>query len=121
MKKILLTEDDDFLIDIYSTKLKKEGFIVEIAKTGKECLEKLEKDSYHLLLLDLILPEIDGWQVLEEIKKKREKGEKNFKDLKIVVLSNVQEKEIFSGVDAHLIKSENTPSQVAKRIIELLK
>lgn len=122
MKKILLAEDDDFLIDIYSKMLEKVGFEVDIAKTGKECLKKISEKKYHLLLLDLVLPEIDGFQVLKEIKNKKQKREKTAKGLKIVVLSNVMEKDKidFSLVDDYFIKAHYTPSQLVKKIIALL-
>jgi CheY-like chemotaxis protein len=122
MKKILLVEDDDFLIDIYCKRLEKEGFKVDVAKTGRECLKKLSEGKYHLLLLDLILPEMDGWQVLEEIRKKKEKKEEIVEDLKIVVLSNVMEKEKidFPFLDGYFIKAHYTPSQLVKKIISLL-
>ncbi|NCO80383.1 response regulator, partial [bacterium] len=61
MKKILIVEDDPFLIDIYTTKLKDSGFSVEVAKEGESALRKLTEEKFDLLLLDIVLPQIDGW------------------------------------------------------------
>lgn len=124
-KKVLLVEDDPFLIDIYTTKLKEEGFLVEIAINGKECLKRLKEEKFDLLLLDIVLPEVDGWEILERIKKERE-VEKTKDDLKILVLSNLGQKEEIEkglrlGVDKYLIKAHYTPSEVIKEIREILK
>jgi DNA-binding response OmpR family regulator len=124
MKKVLLVEDDPFLIDIYTTKLKEFGFLVDIATTGQDCLRKLEEEKFGLLILDIVLPQVDGWEILERIKKERE-NQKIRKDLKIVVLSNLGQKEevergLKLGADKYLIKAHYTPSEVMKEIKELL-
>jgi len=61
MKSILLVEDDPFLIDIYTTKFKKVGFSLEVATDGEEALRKLNEKKPGLLILDIVLPQIDGW------------------------------------------------------------
>jgi len=68
MKKILLVEDDPFLIDIYTQKLKKAGFKVEVAKDGEAALRMVQEKKPDLLLLDIVLPEIEGWEILRKIK-----------------------------------------------------
>jgi len=115
MKKVLLVEDDPFLIDIYTTKLKQEGFDLISAKDGEEALQKVEKEKPELVILDIVLPNIDGWQVLKKIKGKA----------KILVLSNLSQKEevekgLKLGADKYLIKSDFTPSQVIKELKEIL-
>jgi DNA-binding response OmpR family regulator len=121
MKKILLIEDDPFLVDIYKTKLSESGFSVEVAPNGKEGLKKLREKNFDLLILDIVLPQVDGWQVLKEI----EKDEK-LKNLKIFVLSNLGQKEEVErgfqmGVVKYFIKAHYTPSEVAKEIKKTLK
>ena len=118
MKTILLVEDDPFLIDIYTTKFKEAGFNVEVASDGKEGLRKLNEEKFDLLVLDIVLPQIDGWEILRKIK--------NLKDLKIVVLSNLGqkgevEKGLKLGATKYLIKAHYTPSQVVDEIKEVLK
>jgi len=125
VRSILLVEDDPFLIDIYTTKLKEGGFSVEVADDGEIALKKLNEKSPELLLLDIVLPQVDGWEILEEIKSQREKG-KNFQNLKIVVLSNLGQKEEVEkgstlGIDKYLIKAHYTPSEVVEEIKKILK
>jgi len=120
MKSILLVEDDPFLIDIYSTKLKEVGFSVEVAKDGAECMRKIKEKIPDLLLLDIVLPDLNGWEVLREIKK-----DDTLKNLKIVVLSNLGEKEeiekgIKFGVSKYLVKAHYTPSEVVTEIEKIL-
>lgn len=122
MKTILLVEDDPFLVDIYITKLKEVGFTsVEVAVDGDECLRKIEKQVPDLLILDIVLPSIDGWEVLKEIKKNDK-----FNNLKVIILSNLGQKEDMEkglelGAVKYLVKAHYTPSQVVKEIKKILK
>jgi len=121
MKKILLVEDDPFLIDIYTTKLKEVGFDVEVAKDGSKALNLLGKNKYDLLVLDIVLPHADGWEVLGKIKKQEQ-----FKDLLVIVLSNLgQKEEVKKGLDLgatkYLIKAHYKPSEIVEEIKEILK
>jgi len=124
MKSILLVEDDQFLIDIYTTKLKDSGFSVEVAKEGESALRKLNEEKFDLLLLDIVLPQIDGWEILEKIKNEKPKT-KNLENLKIVILSNLGQKEevergLRLGATKYLIKAHYTPSEVVEEIKEIL-
>jgi len=124
MKQILLVEDDPFLIDIYTTKFKEEGFSVEVANDGEEGLRKLgegDEEKFDLLILDIVLPHVDGWEILKEIK-----ANEKLKNLKIVILSNLGqkgevEKGIKLGATKYLIKAHYTPSEVAEEIKKILK
>ena len=134
MKKILLVEDDPFLIDIYSTKLKESGFKLEIADNGEEALKKIRKRNAanfeknkkknlwpDVLILDIVLSRIDGWQVLQEIKK-----DEKLKDLKIIVFTNLGQKEevekgLALGATKYLIKAHYTPSELVEEIKKILK
>ena len=115
MKTILLVEDDSFLIDIYSTKFKEAGFEVSVAEDGEEALRKIQEEKPDLLLLDIVLPHIDGFEMLEKIKNQ------NLKGFKIVVLSNLGRKDDIDkgmrlGVDKYLVKAHLTPSEVVEEI-----
>lgn len=117
---ILLTEDDPFLIDIYSTKIKEAGFEVEIAQNGEECLAKVREKKPDILVLDIVLPQINGWEVLRKIR-----NDENLKYLKIIILSNLcQKTEIEEGfklgATKYLIKAHYTPSEVVNEIKKLL-
>ena len=134
MKNILLVEDDPFLIDIYTTKLKEEGFSVEVATGGEEGLKKIREKKFSLLVLDIVLPKIDGWEILEKLKtelpkeakvKMRTKFSSPIKNLKIIVLSNLGQREevekgLKLGATKYLIKAHYTPSEVVEAIKEVL-
>ncbi|MFH1462395.1 MAG: response regulator [bacterium] len=120
MRHILLVEDDPFLIDIYSTKLKESGFSVEVASEGEEALRKIQEKKPDLLLLDIVLPQVDGWEILKNIK-----SQENLKSLKVIILSNLGQKEevkkgISLGAVKYLIKAHFTPTQVVAEIKKVL-
>ncbi len=124
MKNILLIEDDTFLIDIYTTKLKESGFDVEVANNGEKGLKELTGKSFDLLLLDIVLPQIDGWEILEKIKDLKPSFQ-HLDSLKIVILSNLGQKEEVEkgmelGATKYLIKAHYTPSEVVSEIEQLL-
>ena len=73
-KKIIVIEDDPFLADIYLTKLKQSNYQVEVASTGEDGLLWLKDRKYDVLLLDIVLPKMDGWEVLGSIKRDRDSG-----------------------------------------------
>jgi DNA-binding response OmpR family regulator len=68
MKSILIVEDDPLVADVYSQKLREEGFLVDVAADGKAGLERFHNRRVDLVLLDLLLPEIDGVKVLKQIR-----------------------------------------------------
>jgi len=119
-KSILLVEDDLFLIDIYLTKLKEIGFSVRTAADGEECLKKMEEQIPNILLLDIVLPHIDGWEILRELKKNDK-----YNKVKVIILSNLGQKEevkkgLKLGAEKYLIKSHYTPSEVLREIEKIL-
>ena len=108
------------LIDIYSTKFKESGFAVQVADSGEKALSLLTKISPSLIVMDIVLPHTDGWELLAVAQK-----QENLKNTKIVVLSNLGQKEeiekgISLGADRYLIKAHFTPSQVVEEVRELL-
>ncbi len=116
MKKILLIEDDPLLIDIYSTKLKEALFDVAIVDDGEKVLHTIEEFIPDCVILDIVLPHKDGWDVLSSIKK-----DDRFKNIKVIILSNLGQKEEIEkgkmlGADMYLIKAHYTPSQVVEEI-----
>ena len=120
MTTIFLIEDDPFLIDVYSAKLKEVGFEVDTAPNGEEGIKKIKQKKPDLLLLDIVLPGANGWEIVERIRK-----DETIKDLKIVLLSNLTEKDevekgLRLGADKYLIKAHYTPSQIAEEIKKTL-
>ena len=93
-KKILLIEDDLSIDKIYGNKLKRNDFEVSIAITGEEGLHKALMENPDLILLDLILPDKDGFQVLAELQKSNQT-----KDIPVIIVSNLgQESDIKRGM-----------------------
>jgi len=121
-----VAEDDPFLADIYNTKLKQADFDVDLAMTGEECLRKINDNKYDLLILDIVLPQADGWEILSRIKEARDqKTNSNLNNLKIIILSNLGQKEEIKkgldlGADGFMIKAHFTPSEVVKEINKIL-
>jgi len=121
MKSILLVEDDPFLIEIYTTKFKQVGFSIEKVEDGEECLRKLKEKTPDLLLLDIVLPNLNGWEILRKMKE-----DDNLKNIKVVILSNLGEKQdiekgIKLGAIKYLVKAHYTPSEVVEEVKKILK
>lgn len=121
MKTILLAEDDPFILDIYSSRLRKEGYKVDIAKDGQAALEKVKNNYPDLLLLDIRLPKINGCQLLKMLRE-----DPKTKNVKVVVISNLNKSEFPEdisnlGVIKFLLKVESSPEEVANAVNEALK
>ncbi len=120
-KKILIVEDDSFLQGLASTKLEKEGFTVTAASSGDDALKLLKTDVPDCILLDLILPGMDGFEVLRNV---REAGAT--RAVPVIVFSNLSEDTDIKhakdlGATDYMIKSNFTLDELADRIKELLK
>ncbi len=119
-KKILIVEDDDFLLQMYVTKLELEGFQVISAVDGIKGLRLAQKDNPDLVLLDLQLPELSGFEVLEDLKRNNET-----KQIPVLVLTNFSQKEDIDrclnlGASDYLIKAHFVPSEVIAKIKNIL-
>ncbi len=119
MKKVFIVEDDHFLTDIYVTKFEEKGYNVEAARDGEEALKVAEKKDFDIIILDINLPKIDGWEVLRRLRKS-----KRHRDCKVVILSNFdsENKETMKelGVLEHIIKIYHTPEEVVKEVEKYL-
>lgn len=119
-KKILLVEDEEPLRNLYLRQLIKAGFAVDTAKDGKEALEKLENRTFDLLLLDIMLPKMNGLQVLREFKTK------NPQSLMItVLLTHLGQESVIKdafklGAQSYLLKSSYTPDQIVAEVKKIL-
>ena len=120
-KKILVVEDDSMISSMYKTKFEADGFTVVIAGNGAEGLELAKKDKPDIIMLDVILPQLDGFSVLEELKK-----DKLTKDIPVIMLTNLgtaEDKvkgEKLGAVD-YLVKASLTPAQISEKIKKHLK
>jgi len=114
--KILLIEDDHFLSKIYQNRLTSEGFEVTIALEGEDGLAKIKSLAPDLILLDLVLPKKDGFEILSEMKM-----DQRLKKIPVIILSNLgQESDIEKGkalgaID-YLIKTDLPMDEVVKKI-----
>ncbi len=120
-KKILIVEDDKFLRELISKKLKDEGYQLAQAIDGEEGVVKAKEVSPDLILLDLILPGIDGFEVLSRIK-----NDSIVSSVPVIILSNLGQKEeiekgIKLGAIDYLIKAHFTPGEIVEKIKEVLK
>jgi len=119
-KKILIVEDDVFIRDIYQVKFSQEGFDVTVAEDGVKAVEILETLVPDIILLDIIMPYMNGMEVLKKIK-----SNGSLKNIPIIMLTNISEKEKVNegmeyGVKDYLIKSHFTPSEVVHKVNTLL-
>lgn len=119
-KKILIVEDDVFIRDIYQVKFSQEGFDVTTAEDGIKAMEKLENLVPDIILLDIMMPYMNGMEVLRRIK-----SNELLKNIPIIMLTNISEKEKVTeglefGVSDYLIKSHFTPSEVVHKVNVLL-
>lgn len=116
--KILIVEDDKFLSELISTKLTKEGYEVSIALDGEAGLEKAKTEKPDIILLDILLPGISGFEVLEQIKKSTDPEVKN---IPVLILSNFgQESKVQQGLSLgavdYLVKANFTTGEIVEKI-----
>lgn len=119
-KKILLVEDDMFLSKIMEERLQDEGWDVNLAGNGEEGLQKAKSYLPHLILLDMILPKMNGFEVLEALKK-----DKIAKDIPVIVISNLgQDEDIKNakkmGAVDYLVKSNFSMKAIIEKIAKYL-
>ena len=120
-KKILIVEDDKFLRELISRKLTDEGFEIIEAVDGEDGIKKIKETNPDMVLLDLILPSIDGFEVLSRVK-----GDASLASIPIIILSNLgQKEEVDKGLDLgavdYLIKAHFTPGEIVEKIKNILK
>lgn len=122
MRKILLVEDDPFIAEIYKKKLEASDFEVTNVISGRAVLKEVLEQKFDLILLDLVLPEMSGTEVLAELRHNKEYDQ----DLKIVVFSNLSSNEdreqvLKLGANGFISKTEFSPSEVVEEIERFLR
>ncbi|KPJ56829.1 hypothetical protein AMJ49_03735 [Parcubacteria bacterium DG_74_2] len=120
MKKILIIEDDKFLRELIARKLRNENFEIVEAVDGEEGVKKAKEEKPDLVLLDLILPGIDGFEVLQQLK-----SESEFGKTPVIILSNLGQQEDIEkgfklGAIDYLIKAHFTPGEIIEKIQKYL-
>jgi two-component system sensor histidine kinase/response regulator len=120
MPKIAIIEDDQAISQMYRFKFEAEDYKVETAENGKLGLELAERMKPDIILLDLMMPEMGGDEMLEELRK-TDWG----KEVKVIILTNMGEQEIPPkvrdlGVSGVILKADMTPRQVAEKVKQIL-
>jgi DNA-binding response OmpR family regulator len=120
MSKILVVEDDRFLRELIVKKLSQEGFEVDFAVDGEDGLTKIKEGKPDIVLLDLILPTIDGFEVLRKLKE-----EDIVPSLPVIILSNLGQREdiekgLSLGAADYLVKAHFTPDEIVQKIKSIL-
>jgi DNA-binding response OmpR family regulator len=118
--KIAIIEDDISIVEMYRTKFEKEGYIVETAGDGRTGLALIADFAPDIVLLDLMMPEVTGFDVLSDLRKQAASH-----PFKVIVLTNMGDTETATRVykmaaDDFIVKAESTPGQVAERVRMLL-
>ena len=119
-RKVLVVEDDKFLRELFVRKMFNEGFDVESAIDAEQVFEILANKRPEVILLDLILPGVDGFEILDKIKK-----DDDLKDIPVMVISNLGQKEdidkaIELGAVDFLIKANYTLDEIINRVLTVL-
>ena len=119
-KSILLADDDLTLREMYSERLKAEGFTVEMAKDGEEALAKASEVHPNLILLDVMMPKMNGLDVLKKLREQSDTA-----NIPVIVLTAlIQDREklesITRGADGYIVKSETMPGDVIAKVKEVI-
>ncbi len=120
-KRILIVDDDLYIRELYEEVLKDAGFTVVGAIDGREGLAQITEGGFDLILLDVMMPELDGIQVLQktaQLTPKKPNG-------KIIILTNLShdptiQEGLNSGADSYLIKADITPDQLVAKVNDIL-
>jgi len=122
MSKVLLVEDDEVLARMYQTKFQHDGYQTVIAYSGQEGIDFAAKEKPDVILLDIMMPHVDGFQVLKTIKSNPE-----ISKIPIIVLTNLGTSEILIkeakrlGADDYLIKYQISAKEVVEKVEKYLK
>jgi DNA-binding response OmpR family regulator len=120
-KNILIVEDDRFLRELIARKLVKEDFNISEAIDGEEGIKKIKEEKPDLVLLDLILPGIDGFEVMSKMRE-----DPSITRIPVIILSNLGQREdvergLKLGAVDYLIKAHFTPGEIIEKIKLALK
>ena len=120
MASILIVEDDRFVRDLYQHEFEKSGYDIKLAEDGEIALKVVKESKFDCILLDVMLPKLDGLEVLRRIKE-----DSATKNIPVMILSNLGQDEIIRqalqiGAKAYIVKSLYTPSQVVNEIRGLI-
>lgn len=118
--KVLLVEDEEFIRDLFKRQLDLSGFTTDAFSTGNDGIAALDKNAYDLVLLDIMLPDINGLQILQTIRSKPET-----KNVAVVLLTNLGQDAVIKqgfelGADGYLVKAAYTPDQIVQEVKNIM-
>jgi len=118
--KILLVEDDSFLLGMYATKFELNGYKVVMAEDGEKAVRAAVKELPDIILLDIVLPKLNGFEVLKKLK-----AEPATAKIPVILLTNLSQRSeieqgLKMGAEDYLIKAHFMPSEVAEKIKKVL-
>ena len=116
--KVLVIDDDPFIVEMYVLKFKDEHFTIDFAHTGEDGIKKAKSFDPDVILLDVVMPGIDGFQTLERLRKEGLQQ-------KIIMLTNLGQKEDIDrgmklGANDYVVKAHFTPSEVVAKVRAVL-
>ncbi len=120
-QRILIIEDDRFISEMYARTLRKAGYTVEESMTGPEGLTKAKQGGWYIILLDIMLPDKTGVEIIQEI---RDSGNSAIAEVKIIIMTNFEQDDATRQsmeklADGYLIKAEITPRRMLEIIQEM--
>ncbi len=119
--KILIVDDDQFLLDMYSIKFTERNFEVTTVSDGEQALEKIQNGfSADIYLVDVLMPKIDGFQLISTLKER-----KLIDGGAVIILSNLGQQEDITkglslGIDGYIVKATATPSEVVNKVSDIV-
>ncbi len=117
---VLIVEDDEFLAGIYIKKFEMEGYKVTHCDNGEKALADIKKKKPDIVLLDVLLPKLDGFAVLEKLK-----ADASVKDIPVILLTNLGQKDdvekgLAAGAVDYMIKAHFKPSEIVEKVRKVL-
>src|SRR3989344_3620544 len=118
--RVLLVEDEEFIRDLFKRQLDLSGFTTDAFGTGQDGLAALGKNGYDLVLLDIMLPDINGLQILQNIRQNPAT-----KNIVVVLLTNLGQDAVIKqgfelGADGYLVKAAYTPDQIVQEVKNIM-
>lgn len=118
--KVLLVEDEEFIRDLFKRQLDLSGFTTDAFGTGQDGLSAITKNAYDLVLLDIMLPDINGLQILQSIRQNP-----TTKNIVVVLLTNLGQDAVIKqgfelGADGYLVKAAYTPDQIVQEVKNII-
>ena len=115
MKKILIAEDEDILLNVLKDRFEAEGWKVSVATDGEGAVKAIDKTKFDMVLLDLLMPKKDGFEVIKEVRSNPE-----HKTLPIIVLSNLGgdediKKALELGANDYFVKTQHPMSEIVEK------